>query len=656
MPTRPSIARALEWLRTGLRRFGRAQPRREVVAGFLTQIAACREGLHGFGQSSDQEFTDLAKGLSQLSSRLAAIRIQTAGLDAVLQDRDEERAISSAYALYKDSVDLVHANAGIAVSAQARLIEVETALMESCQNRQEFDRDLLFLRIVTLSIRIEASRLPPETQPVFLNVSSAIAETGDRIQKCTNTAFGRIETVISESRTARAELSATEKELQRKASASIDTIQRELSDLQAGLAPCVEQSKAIGELFTTAQPQTMAVIGALQHQDIVRQQLEHVSESFQDLEQHFEATQVPGGRSREGQKLEWNYVHQIARIQIAQLEASRTEIDGAGSAVIGGLQALLDTSTAMVERFSSMESAAATALDHCNIAKMFSRELQGLTNVIEQSQQANARTTRLVERIEEVVRDFSNEISRYDLDVKIVALNAQIAAARLSSVDALNRLAEETCKVSDANAQSTRKLTVELMANLEKLQLVKKEGTEFLTIVTTEKIQLERGLVSVTEKLARLVARVRDGSVQARSEFEPLHADCQALLAHLNFPTLSESTFAPALALSRALIALSTASVMIGAPSTAVLAKIKKHQDRYTMKQENATHATALQLRPVASADEAIELCDEPAPSSAVNGTRMIPLEVSPHKSNRVAAAPLVLASDKSFGEGIDLF
>lgn len=674
----PAISCSLQRLRTRLRAFtaaSRRRPGRREVSALGEQIQSCRAGFLRFGQASDQEFTSLARGLSRLNGRLAALRTETGALDAALQDRDDDRAISSAYALYKDSVDLVHANTGIAVSAQEQLSSVEAALSKSCCDRATFERDHLFLRIVTLGIRIEASRLPPESQSVFLNVASAIAETGERIQNCAITAFGRIEAVIAESVAARAELHATEQALQHKARHSIETIERELATLQTALAPCAEQSRAVGELLAAAQPQTLAVITALQHQDIVRQQLEHVSEGFEDLEQHL--------RTGPASAIEWDYVEHAARIQAAQLNASRSEIDGAGTAVIGGLRALLSTSTAMVERFSAMESAAASALDHSRIAELFATELQELTGIIDQSQQANARTSRLVERITEVIRLFSEEIGRYELDVKIVALNAQIAAARLSAADALNRLAEETSNVSDTNTRVTRELSTNLHANLGKLEAVRQEGAAFLAIVTRERAQLERGLESVGGKLTRLVQRVRSGAVQVRRDFEPVHQDCRALLDGLGFPTLIESTFGPPAQLCRNLAATSATAVGAAAPSGAALAKIKKHQTRYTMRKENATHAAALGDRSAvaAAATEAdgIELFADSAassqgviplvpPAAPTDTAPVYPTSPCPPPAagvpapdaSAVASAPAPVpsppAAGGSFGDGIELF
>lgn len=640
---------------------------RADLPSLVAEMNACQEALDDFGHDSDHEFTALAQGLGRLNGRLGELRRKTASLDAVLQDRDEDRAVTSAYSLYKDSVDLVHASAGIAVSAHDQLEQVEAALLKSQIDQDAFARDHMYLRFITLSIRIEASRLPAEAQAVFLNVASAIAKTGEQIQRCTETAFAGIQQVIAESQAARADLKATQDSLHAQARQSIGTMQRELDRLRQALAPSIEHSQQIAILFASAQPQVLGVISALQHQDIVRQQLEHVGGGFRDMEEHLRAAVASGSDGA----VEWDYLVHAARIQTAQLGSSRDEITRAGDEVVGGLRNLLDTCSRMVEQFSAMDSSAATALDNCRIADLFATELAAINRIVAQSQDANTRTNQLLQRIEEVVRKFSAEISRYELDVKIVALNAQIAAARLSSADALNRLAEETSHLSDASSRITRRLSADLAQSLGRLASVKHDEAGFLELMTREQARIEGETTVVKQKLSRLVQSVRSGAVEARRDFEPLYHDFQHLLNQLRFPSLIEATFTPAGEVCERLVA--GCKLTGTAPSASALSKIRQHESRYTMEKEGATHHAILEGAAVATlaaepGDDGIELFDAPEPAlsappaeTAAQLAEAAPTTAPAGDSPRPAAAPAnaaaaPVASDKSFGDGIELF
>lgn len=588
----PPLTRCLESLRRrAQRRMARRGDGRTEAAGHCADIESCRVSLLGFGRQSDEEFTALARGLGKLTGRLNELRAQAEDLDRIIGDRDEERAMESADALYKSSVDLVQAGADTATSAEEQLGRIETILTTACRTRDEFRRNHLLLHVLSVNMRMEAARLSAEDRSVFLHVAAHTAEIGAKILAGTETAFGRIDGVITDTIAERADLQDLDHVISRDATQSILTIQRDLDALKRALAPCAEKSREIGALFAGAGPQTMRVIGSLQHQDIVRQQLEHVAEGFQDMAGHL---RVPG-------QIEWTYVRQAGAIQQAQLEAARVDITQAGAAVLAGLQGVLKSHADMVGLFEAMEQTAAAALGNCHVAQSFAGEIRDLSRVVERSGAANRRIAQLVDHICEVVEVFTEEIARHEFDLKIVALNAQIAAAHLPAADALNKLAEETCAASSANARATRELVTSLSTGLEQLHKVKGETDEFLTVVNREKAELETGAGVVSRKLGQLLIRVQTGAVRVRREFEPLYQESQALVASVDFPTLIDASFAPAATLCVRLKEAAAARADGEELSADALRQLEQHQQRYTMHKENATHAAALSAAATAS-------------------------------------------------------
>ena len=630
------------------------------VRALIAGEEACRADLLRFGRATDEEFTALAQGLGTLNHQLTDLRTQTESFRAILEDTDEERAIASAYTLYKNSVDLVHASMGIAISEQEQMGAIVGSLLHACKARDCFHRNHLLLRILTMSIRMESSRVEAEFQGVFLNVAADVAEIDQKITGSTEAAFGRIEAVVAEARTEQSGLKQLERNLHTQAQTSIRRIQTELDALRAALAPCAGQSRAIAELFAETAPLTLRVIGSLQHQDIVRQQLEHVAEGFSDLGEHLRETNAgPRGQT----ELEVGYVHHAAGVQLAQLESARHEFANAGTAVVEGLQALLQVSAALVEKFAAMETAGSAAFADCRVATLFREEIHQLARIADKSKEANDKISRLVQRIEEVVRVFTEEVGRHDLDVKIVALNAQIAAARVPSADALNKLAEETSLVSAANAEVTRELTTDLRASLDQLQQVKRDADDFLEIITTEKGALETGADGVSDKLTRLSERVQSAAARVRREFEQAYAEGHALLDNLRFPELAARCFEPALQMCAEITAATASFSDRASLSAAATARLEAHRGRYTMQKENALHTSAIDGAETAAAPAAgdgIELfAAEPAAeqtlaaAGAADPSEQTDRSDRPDPSADPAAAPPA-ASD--LGPGIELF
>lgn len=626
----------------------------------LSAVDNCQAALLDFGKETDTEFTELALGLSELSNRFTGIREQAESLDNLLHQRDKENILATAYEVYKSSVDLVHSSMGIAISEQQQMGQVEVALTHACRVRETFTRNNLLLRIITMSIRMEASRVDPENQSIFLNVAAAIAEIDRKIEKTTEAAFGRIEQVIEEARKERDALHELEQSLQGRAQQSIDKLQQELVDYKASLIPCAELSCKIGELFAQTGPITLQIITALQYQDIVRQQLEHVAAGFEDISFHLGSLDESSGSNS---KPELGFIHHAACVQQAHLASSRIDIEKAGAEVAQGISQLLAIGGQLIAIFTEMEQAAQAAFGRSRISELFGHEIRQLTLIADQSEKANEKISRLVERIDEVVRVFSQEISSHEFEVKIVSLNAQIAAARLSAANALNKLAEESSLASAANAAATAELTRELQLCLGKLQGIKNDADEFMRIVTREKSELESNAARVSVQLAGLGTQIGDRSSSVRREFESVHQAQNELLGRLRFRELVQTSYEPAVLICEKLQDATHAFALADDLTAEGERKLNAHQSRYTMERENELHANALGSRttPVTgsfagAAGGEIDLFDtvtpEKTPEPAVEN-----LSPQPAASPSLPPEPIQSPVTKEdLGDGIELF
>ncbi|MBI5380635.1 MAG: methyl-accepting chemotaxis protein [Opitutae bacterium] len=608
LPSLPAWLAPRQWRRLAAWRTPRLLIARRVSA-LVPGLQQSRRDLLRFGKESDREFTALAQGLAQLDSRITEVRTQTHELDLVLHDRDEDHALSSAYAQYKNSVDLVHATMGIALSEQEQMDHVVKNLQQACAVHAKFVQTNMMFRVLTMSIRMEAARVDPEYQGIFINVASAIAEIEQKISATTESAFNRIEHVVQETVSERGQLQHTQEDLHTRAQSSIGMINRELDNVKDALSPCLNLSQSIGALLDRTKPLTLRVLTSLQYQDIVRQKLEHVATGLDEM-----CTQI--NRNAKGQgTVDWGYLHHATRVQQAQLHSARTEIEQAGLEVTSGLNDLLAISEELVNRFTEMEQAAADAFLSCRVADMFREEIGKLARIADQSEQTNCNISRLVERIETVVSVFSQEISQHEFEVKLVALNAQISAARLPSADALNRLAEETSRVAAENATVTNELTAELQATLKNLRKIKTEADDFLALIKREKADLERGALVVSAKLERLSQRIQQNSTQVSKNFSTAHETSRALLEGLAFPQEIGACFGPGQELCESLLATTAGFASQEDLSAEAIGRLEAHQEHYTMREEHAAHAAALGQASQPSAAPAsmeIELFDNP--------------------------------------------
>lgn len=584
-------------------------------------IALHQEALLHFGHESDEEFTALAVELSRLNAKFGELREQSTALDLVVQGKDDERASASAYQLYKSSIDLVHSSMGIALSEQEQMLQVETSLRNAYTVHSHFEHNNVTLHILMMGLRMEAARVDPENQGVFLTVADSVQAAADKIEETVGPAFARIQTVLHETASERSQLKLLERTLHDRANANIAAIHRELDALNASLEPCHEENLQISTLLDQTTPTTLRIISALQHQDIVRQKLEHVATGFADITAHMangHGHTGPGHRRRN--RMDQGYLHHAARVQQTHLVAARGEIETAGEKVTSSLHALLQLGDGLLRQFSRMEEVAEKAFGNFRVAAMFASEVEALAQIADQGRQTNQKVTALVARIAEIAEVFALKLSTHEYDVRLVALNAQIAACRMPDAEALNKLAEEINRVAADNAAVTDRLTSELRTTLRHLEGIKHEADEFLRIVTTERSALAANAQLVTEKLNRLSQTVRQSAARINQEFTTVHGSCKALLARLRFPSLITTSFGPAETFCTQLSAATQAKAHDLSEEAA--GRLEAHQERYTMQQESLAHRAALASMATATAAGTamiaqpeggeVELFDEP--------------------------------------------
>lgn len=584
-----------------------SQTKDEKVRTVCSDISAHTDKVMEFGRDSDRDFTALARGLGRINKEMDALTRLNGELLAALSNEDDKRALTSAYTLYKNSVDLVHASMGIAVSEQERMAKVEENLSTLCHTRDEFRRNGMLFRILTMSMRMEAARIDPEFQSVFLNVAAAIADTEHRAAETTESAFNRILTVVKEAETERLELRAIQDSLHERACSSIQLIREELDKVKLALAPCIEDGKNLAAKLSDYPKQMMHIITALQYQDIVRQQLEHVASGFHDIACHVEPQSAPNGSS----SLDLSYIHHATEVQQRHLMASRKEIERAGSIVVDGMRGLMTLSEDLSSRFTSMDQAADRIFSQCRIAELFKEEITKLAQIGNQSEITNSRIGKLVERIAEVVRVFSEDISHQEFEVILVALNAQVAAARMTSADALDKLAEETSRLSGANAQLTQSIASRLQEILVFLQGIKAEADDFKEIVSKERKDLEVGAERVSALLAELSEHVRGCASQVNRDFASIHEEVRNLIDGLRFPSQIPLVFDSVESLCVRILEC-TAEVSTADISDAGKSLLEAHRQRYTMQEEHAAHEAALGSGSRVEDPASIELFDTP--------------------------------------------
>ena len=554
-----------------------------MIRALINALTPARESMAEFGRVTDEQFTALARNLGGLNEQFGIMKRELASLDALLNDRDSTHAVGAAQALCKNSIELVHASLGVAHTVREQMSRVDAGLRRTCAMREEFDKSFLKLRTVAMGFRVEAARVSSEFQGVFANVAAAISDIDRRIAASTRGAFAQIEELLAESTQERDGVGAGEAGTFAGAQSTIDAVRHDLASLQTALAPVAESTARISGRIEASGPLVLNVLRALQFQDIVRQRLEHVGDGLADMVAT--AARVAGRECRE-----LPFFGHAARIQLSQLISARGEIGRAGDEVTCGLSALRDLGREITEQLTDLERHTAHAFGSDRMVAMFAREISHLARIAETSERASRRVAGLVERIGSVITVFSEEIEKQVREVKLVALNAQVAAARLPCAGALEKLAEETTYISRANAAISHDLALSLRETLDCLKGIRTEADEFLVAVAAEKSVIERGAGEIGCALRHHNETVKAMSAQLRLQFDAVQGQLQETLDTVDFSAQIDGCFEPVEDLCRRIEEAAGEDVLAVIP---VDARLESHAARYTMEEERDTHRAA---------------------------------------------------------------
>jgi hypothetical protein len=534
--------------------------------------------LKEFSRLSDREFAELAKSLSAYRTQTEVLLEASSTFKHFFEGDAEENAIRRAVNLGKHAIELVHSSIGVGYALRHQFDQVSITLDEALAARAQFENNMIIFRTLAIGFRIEAARCEEVHRGIFSAVANDFTTLESQVAKTTANAFEEIERLTRATR-GDGDPDRSDGEASQRASAErVERLRDQLADIEAALAPCAEQARQTGDLLNTLPGHMMAVVRHLQYQDIVRQKTEHIEEGL-------EALRAPRNRSSH------LFAH-IANLQLAQLSQARDQIGQAGEALLQGTQTIMRVGQETAERIHSLERAVLRDLGTREFARHFAEDLTHLTNVAQTTEATHRRIAAHVDQVERVITYFTKEISVQQNSVRLTALNAQIAAARLDNGGALEKLAQETNLIANANSRATEELRQKLIKTLEILQQVREEAARSLTLLSNEKDTLVQGARTIQGEIETYAGAIEANAKEITHAFGHAHRVLVELHRSVTFPRHLDRCFRP---LEEALTAF--AAEAEGAPSAEALkacphaaALLSHHSSRYTMEEERVTH------------------------------------------------------------------
>lgn len=457
------------------------------------------------------------------------------------------------------------------------------------------------LKFVQTLFRVESATLPHDTQTIFTGLTKDIenlqakvteifAEQFQSLARARSTIQPLVARLVVQ--TAEQEKSSAEKE--HLIRGSIEALQSDMAENQQRDVRLTRSSRSIGECVNR-------IVMGMQFQDITRQKMEHVLEAVDEILSRFERLGDPAT----GIPVEENlrFFREASRLQIDQLDAVLHELEQAEVDVKQGFSELA-THAAEIDR------ECVTLSGFKSVSAAEDGMVQQLLNIIDDLRHLIAKMVIIQQEAYETIRPLGSLASnltgvmrQLSMNIKLIALNAQIQAAQVGQGTGLEVLSERTSAISDEIYRLNEEVGVDLGGMVSGLE---RAVGEFRTL-------FERGQeIHAALREGHLAEEIhlhayRDATLQAfmtvDSAAVKLDTSIKETLASIGFHAIAREIIDP---LREALSDIHRVSTEETAAATSDDARLTHHlRENYTMASEQAVHAkgkAAIETAPPPSA------------------------------------------------------
>jgi methyl-accepting chemotaxis protein len=337
-------------------------------------------------------------------------------------------------------------------STLCRILEVLDDLDDPLAGFRKINKKL---RMMGISTRIESTRLA-EGADGFDNLASDVQQLYVQINEKASSVNDRKKELSVVIRQAINRVRSIESEQRAEVGAMLDNASSSLGVLEEVNAKCTGVASSITTASKDVSRNIAEVVLSMQFHDITRQQIEHAGEALADLCSRLDKGGDPGEGTGEPDGIICNALA-VSELQAAQLTHAASELSSAVENILENLRGIAKMEEAISREAREMAGSADKS------GSSFFKEMESnLTSVAEALQRSAGENRSLVVALEgvddtiEEISLFVNSIETIGEEIELIAINAQIKAARTGEDGAaLGVLAEAIQGLSlDARSQT----------------------------------------------------------------------------------------------------------------------------------------------------------------------------------------------------------
>jgi hypothetical protein len=281
------------------------------------------------------------------------------------------------------------------------------------------------------------------------------------------------------------------------------------------------------------------VIVAMQFQDIVRQKLQAAAQSLARILELPSAagdltplqTDV-GTVSTDRQHL---LVRIVAVLQDQQVVAASMELQQAETTIVRASSEMISCATEGLRGAAKLREVVAKTLVQTHAVDAFHDSLTEMQQVALASAQVMTEVSSVVDRVRTELISQMNDSVRFALQLRLVALNAQLSAARSDSAAALEELSSQTERISVVMRNAISAMLSEVRGALPQLARIDERLKEIRALSNREADTLTGEATVARDQLATLTSATDERLKKFEADFRNMHRQLRSLVDQARF-------------------------------------------------------------------------------------------------------------------------
>jgi hypothetical protein len=377
------------------------------------------------------------------------------------------------------------------------------------------------LRFIQTFFRIESATLPSEVQHVFSSLTQDIGELHHRVVDLFAEQF---QSLRKAEQTVAALVKRLDVQLHHHETLVLEK-KKLIEEAMANLKLMLDENRAVDIRLTGTTREIDREVGrvvmSLQFQDITRQKLDHVTEALEQMTQAFNALDGRGdGDFRASPEVPLGQIHQISRIQVAQLDAVQSDLSKAEVEIKEAVQGIHQRAATLDEECITLRNFRSISVSQDGVVQVILNTLEEVRSLTVTMLAVHDETYETIRPLESLTSNLTDVMRNLSSNIRLIALNAQIQATQIGEGTGLEVLSQRTCTISDeANAVNER-AAVELDRLTAGFECMVRESRDLGEMIGAE----QRWLADQGARLESRLHEYRDTTLEVFREVDNLAA------------------------------------------------------------------------------------------------------------------------------------